>query len=95
MNAQAKAIKLTHYSDAGHGWIAVKRSVLIQLGLQANISAYSYQSKTGSTVYLEEDGDASILVKTLSHYGIKFETKEVDHGDRSHIRSLPRFEAVK
>lgn len=89
-----KIIKMTHYSDAGHGWFAVKRSVLVQLGLQANISAYSYQSKTGSTVYLEEDGDASILVNALKAHNIPYQIQSKDNRGLSPIRSYPQFKAV-
>ena len=87
-----KNLKLTHYSDAGHGWIAVKRTVLIQLGIADKISQYSYQSKTGSTAYLEEDSDASKLVNALKAQGIDFAIDHVDNGDRSRIRSMPRYE---
>lgn len=48
--------KYKFYSDSGHGWLAVKRSELIELGIIGEISCYSYQK--GQTVYLEEDRDA-------------------------------------
>lgn len=48
------------YSDPGHGWIAVKRSLLHSLGIAEKISSFSYER--GATVYLEEDSDASTFV---------------------------------
>ena len=43
--------------DAGHEWLAVRKSELEQLGIAHQISAYSYQK--GSTAYLEGDCDAA------------------------------------
>lgn len=48
--------KYDFYSDPSHGWLKVKRQELIELGIETQISAYSYQK--GDYVYLEEDGDA-------------------------------------
>ncbi len=55
------------YQDRGHGWIAVKISLLEELGIDNKISACSY--KKGQTAYLEEDCDASLFV---SAYEEKF-----------------------
>lgn len=49
-------LKLTNHNDPGHSWYAVKRSLVKELGLEKEISPYSYQR--GQTVYLEEDSDA-------------------------------------
>lgn len=84
-------IKLVHYSDASHGWLKVKRSVVAMLGLLDKVSIYSFQSKSGTTVYLEEDGDATLLINALKAKGLAYEILDVDNGDRSRIRSLPRF----
>lgn len=85
-------LKLKHYSDAGHGWLAVKRSVLVSLKLIDLVTNYSYVSKSGGTVYLEEDQDASTLIKVLKQLNIVYSIESVDHGDRSYIRNLKRFE---
>jgi len=56
------------YSDAGHGWLAVKRNLLTELGIADKITQFSYQK--GSTVYLEEDCDASTFIKSYAEkYG--------------------------
>lgn len=78
-------IKLTHYYDAGHGWIPVKRDFLKRLGVHHRVSSYSYQK--GATVYLEEDCDASLLIAELNKLGVKFQINHICHGDRSQIRS--------
>lgn len=48
------------YSDPGHGWAAVKRSLLVKLGIAETITSFSYER--GATVYLEEDCDVSTFV---------------------------------
>lgn len=49
--------KYDFYSDPRHGWLKVERRELVELGIENQISGYSYQK--GDYVYLEEDGDAS------------------------------------
>ena len=44
-------------SDPGHGWLEVPLSELVELGIAQEISSFSYQSKDGNLVYLEEDCD--------------------------------------
>lgn len=44
-------------ADAGHEWLAVKASELVNLGIHNDISGYSYVK--GDTVYLEGDCDAA------------------------------------
>lgn len=53
-----------YYQDAGHGWLAVKRSELVELGIANKITSYSYQR--GKTVYLEEDCDMTTFVNALT-----------------------------
>ena len=48
--------KYDFYNDPGHGWLKVKRQELVELGIETQISGYSYQK--GDAVYLEEDSDA-------------------------------------
>jgi hypothetical protein len=87
--------KLKFYSDGQHGWLAVKRQFLIDLGIIDKITSYSYQSKTGGTVYLEGDVDVTTLFETyqLKHgrdLKLDFQIDSVYH-DRSPIRSYNRF----
>jgi len=51
------------YSYPSHGWLAVKKSELIDLGILDQISEYSYIK--GQTVYLEEDRDATIFINAF------------------------------
>lgn len=76
------------HTDAGHGWLAVKRSELVRLGILDQISPYSYQR--GDTVYLEEDCDAGTFCKAKEEKGEKIETRESYH-DRSPLRNYACF----
>jgi len=53
-----------HYSDPGHGWIAVSTALILELGIGPKISLYS--RIRGNTVYLEEDGDALAFVEAYT-----------------------------
>ncbi len=77
------------HTDSSHGWLAVKRALLIELGLMERISMYSYER--GQTVYLEEDCDAGILINELKSRGIEYSFKDGKWVDRSPIRSYYRF----
>jgi hypothetical protein len=83
--------KVKFYSDPGHGWGAVKRKVLTDLGIAHKITPYSYQK--GDTVYLEEDCDLSELVTTLATKGIVIQYEEHTTNRRSPIRGYDRFVA--
>ena len=48
------------FSDAGHGWLRVKRAELEALGIADKISTYSYARE--NWVYLEEDCDFSCFL---------------------------------
>lgn len=59
-----------YYSDSGHGWLAVKRSFLVSIGILDKITRFSYQR--GKTVYLEEDCDVTTFVEAYKKaYGVE------------------------
>ena len=78
-----------HYSDSRHGWVAVKRETLQAWGLADKISSYSYQSKAGGTIYLEEDGDATLFFKEAEARGYKVSVTEKD---TTVVRGYPRYQ---
>ena len=82
-------MKLNVYNDPGHGWVAIKRSVLIKLGIEHKITSYSYQR--GQTVYLEEDCDAYTLISAAHDAGITFGFVHKHTDKRSPIRSYDYF----
>ena len=85
--------KVKFYNDPGHGWGAVKRQVLVDLGIADKISTYSYQK--GDTVYLEEDCDYPLFTTTMNtaHGGVVFEYVEKTTDRRSPIRNYESYKA--
>lgn len=84
-----KELKFKFYTDPGHGWVAVKKSLLVELGIDKDISRYSYVK--GQTAYLEEDCDAAKLVKALDNKGIKYSFESKNTNSSSPIRSYDRY----
>jgi hypothetical protein len=82
-------MKIKYYSDPGHGWGAIKRKVLIELGIQDKISEYSYQK--GATVYLEEDCDLALAIDTITKSGDVVEILHKHTDNRSPIRSYAPY----
>jgi hypothetical protein len=80
--------KYYSYGDSHHGYVAVKRKELIELGIADKISEYSFQK--GDTVYLEEDGDASLFVKTKGLENIEFIERYHDG-----LSPITRYESYK
>lgn len=78
------------HRDAQHGWLAVKRKELVALGLDKEISAFSYQ--LGKTVYLEEDVDAPKYLKAAAAaLGREVETKDAKFWEKSNIRGFSAY----
>lgn len=73
------------YSDPGHGWVKVPRSILKELGIEDLITPYSYQR--GEYVYLEEDCDLSTFMRALEARGITPKFRHHIADKRSRIRS--------
>lgn len=78
------------YSDPGHGWLAVPRSLLAELGIEDEITPYSYQRL--DEVFLEEDCDLSTFTRAMGAMGREFKVFEINNprGD-SFVRSLPSY----
>ena len=87
-----QTLKIKYYHDPGHGWVAVKRSLLIESGLENQISGFSYQK--GQTVYLEEDSDAYKFVKTMEAKGYAFDVEHRYSEKSSPIRSYACYFTV-
>lgn len=78
------------HSDAGHGWLAVKKDLVRELGLIPQISQYSYMQ--GQTAYLEEDGDVFKFLQAFrARFGCEPQIKDLEPRDNSPIRSMKRF----
>ncbi len=83
------------YSDAGHGWVAVPVKLLQELGIDKQITSYSYLSHAGTTAYLEEDNDATLFSKAYKEkYGKDFAYEERIHDGSSPIRRYPSYKVL-
>lgn len=80
-----------YHQDAGHGWLAVKRHELIELGILDKITSYSYQN--GQTVYLEEDQDYSTFFKAFleKNNNVAPKTKSSYYDKGCPVRYYQRF----
>jgi hypothetical protein len=88
-------MKLTYISDPGHGWIRVPVSLIFDLGIENQISNYSFVSPSKKRwAYLEEDKDAQILISELQKQGIRYYVKfplSSSTNKYSPIRNYPRW----
>lgn len=85
-----KIVTKKFLSDAGHGWLSVKRKELRDLGIEDKISPYSYQR--GKSVYLEEDCDAPLYIKAMENvFGVKVELKFGKQQKTSPVRSYEGY----
>jgi hypothetical protein len=82
-------MKFTYYTDPGHGWIRVKKQLLIQLNIAFDISNYSYMK--GNSAYLEEDCDLQKLSDALIKVGKTLELIQKHTNKNSRIRSYAKY----
>ena len=73
-------------SDPGHGWLHVPRLIAEALLIDEfeKLTPSSYQR--GGMVYLEEDQDAYLFLKTAKRKGLDFKVKHFDTSRHSRIR---------
>jgi hypothetical protein len=79
----------TFIEDPAHGWVKVPISVLKELGIESDITSYSYRK--GDYAYLEEDVDAVKFIDAFKKkFGVepKFNERLVD---RTRIRDYPSY----
>lgn len=78
------------HTDPGHGWLEVSIHDLALVGLHEGcFSHYSYKSRDGNTLYLEEDCDAP---KFRDHWTATFGRFNATdkYASQSFVRNLPR-----
>ena len=77
-------------NDAGHEWLAVKRSELVDLGIDQDITIFSYVK--GGTVYLEGDCDAARFIDAYkAKFGSEPKMRMGKHWDRWPGRSFEAY----
>ena len=78
--------------DPGHAWLEVPRLLIRALGIEEEISGYSYQRK--GLVYLEEDLDAGILITALQDRGAEMTIEHLETDESSFVRTLRRYDPL-
>ena len=78
-------------TDPGHGWLEVPVADLATVGLKpTDFSRFSYQSRDGVMLYLEEDCDATKFINEYyARYGRPDMTEE--YQPTTFIRNLKRI----
>lgn len=84
-----KTLTLRFFTDPGHGWLEVNKTLIRALHLQP--SAYSYHRD--DMAYLEEDCDAGDFMEAAKAAGweINIQSHNEPRND-SWVRSLPRIQ---
>ena len=54
----------TKHEDGGHGWLEVTFEDLIDLNIKNKISNFSYIDSNKNSIYLEEDVDMTLFMKS-------------------------------
>jgi hypothetical protein len=80
---------LNYYQDSGHGWVKIHLDKLKALGIDKDISYFSYTRK--QYAYLEEDCDLSILIKACNDKGIILKFREHNSDRDSKIRNYQSY----
>ena len=82
-------MKFDFFTDPGHGWVKVKRTLIEKLGLDDKITHFSYVR--GDYVYLEEDLDLTTFMKAMKEVGKTVEFREHSTNNSSRIRNYDSY----
>ncbi len=79
-------------TDPGHGWLKVPRAELARLGIENDITSYSYAR--GAYAYLEEDVDYATFLNAKTARGETLVTRARNANYRSSkVRTYPVYVA--
>lgn len=84
-----KTKKYNVYTDPGHGWVKVKFSEILKLGIQDKITPFSYTR--GEYCYLEEDCDLTTFMEALKSVNIQPYWVGHHTNKQSKIRSYSKY----
>lgn len=84
--------KYHFYADPAHAWLRVPKEELVNLGIDKQISAYSYMN--GNWAYLEEDCDATAFCRAKGIPPSETE-KHVDSHRTNLSSSIRNYDAYK
>ena len=75
-----------YHEDPAHGWLEVPAAQVRDLAVK--VTTYSYESRDGLTLYLEEDLDMSRFLMALDATGQCYEIEPRYHHGLAFIRNL-------
>jgi hypothetical protein len=81
--------KYKFFSDPSHGYIEVPLAELQSLGIDKDISSYSYANN--GLVYLEEDCDYSVFIEAKAKANEPFDYDMIHLNDDAPCRGYPRY----
>ena len=81
--------KFKFYQDPGHGWVKVPKALLKEIGIDEQISSYSYMR--GDWAYLEEDCDLMTFRIAMKAAGKHVYLDELHTNKNSKIRSYDAY----
>jgi len=82
----------TKHDDAAHGWLEVSIEDLIDLNIQDKISDFSYIDSIKKLIYLEEDVDMTLFMKSYKDKYNKELMFVIENNFEIHpIRNLPCY----
>jgi len=90
---KTKTINYRWYTDPGHAWLRVSTAVCKDLGILDRVSQFSYQSRQGTYLYLEEDCDAGLFLQAVKDKQLPCHMLPTRYEDRSRVRHLPNYMA--
>lgn len=85
-------VNLTYHITERHGYIEVPLSLLRKLKISKLISEYSKVLRR--TVFVEEDGDATLLTKRLKLAGYEVNLRESERLKQDYFDCLPKFNDI-
>jgi hypothetical protein len=85
-------MKFNFYADPGHGWAKVPVQMLVTLGIDQDISPYSYLSSDGRHAFLEEDLDLGTFIFAVKAKGYVVEFRFHHTDNPSRIRNYPGYQ---
>ena len=89
---KTKTTKYQWYTDPGHAWLRVSTAVCKQLGILDRVSRFSYQSKKGDYLYLEEDCDAGLFLQAVKDRQLPCHMLPTKYQTESRVRHLDRYQ---
>ena len=81
--------KYKFFSDSGHGFLEVPLTELQKLGIDKDITSYSYAHN--GLVYLEEDCDYSTFIEAKQKANESFDCEDISIDGDAPCRGYPRY----